>query len=99
MRVSEVVRREVQGRFAPNAARDLLALLETTEIPFLDPPDRADERARVHLAILLYANGDVERARRGVELAATDWRDLLIAAGMEHANWPDVLRNAGFPVP
>ena len=99
MRVSELVRGEIQRRFSPSDADELRTLLEKTEIPFLDAPDRASERARVHLAILLDANGDLDRARRGVELATWDWRDLLVTAGMEHANWPTVLRDAGYPVP
>jgi hypothetical protein len=72
---------------------------QNTELPFLERPERASERARVHLGILPYANGDLSRARMGVEAAAADWRDLLIAAGLEHADRPDVLRRAGYGVP
>lgn len=38
------------------------------------------ERDRVHLAILKQCNGDVERASRLVELASTDFRDVLVGA-------------------
>lgn len=37
-------------------------------------------RARVHLAILKQCNGEVERVRKLVELACTDFRDVLVGA-------------------
>lgn len=54
-----------------------------------DPQVLASER--VQAAIVIYANGDLERFGQAVELAATDWRDLLIAAGLADDDWPQVL--------
>jgi hypothetical protein len=97
MPVSELVRREVIARYPSEPAAEVLALFEGTELPFLERPSR--ERDRVQLAVLLLADGDVHKLREELELAAIDWRDVLMAAGLGHENWPDVLRRAGFPVP
>jgi hypothetical protein len=35
----------------------------------------------VEAAALTYANGDLERLERAVELALKDWRDLLVLVG------------------
>ncbi len=43
---------------------------------------------RVQAAIVLQANGDIARLRQMLDLASTDWRDLLIAAGLAEGDWP-----------
>ena len=72
-------------------------LLEATAIPPLDRPSR--ERDRVHFAILMRADGDFAQFARALATAAIDYRDLLMAAGMGNADWPQVLDGAGYPVP
>jgi hypothetical protein len=99
MEVSNLVRREVRARFAPRDAADVESLLGAALLPFLGEPARRRERDRVHLAILLLAHGDFEKLARNLALAATDWRDVLVAAGLGNDDWPEVLRAAGFPVP
>jgi hypothetical protein len=32
-------------------------------------------------------------------MARVDWRDLLVAAGLAHGDWPEALRAAGYRVP
>lgn len=61
--------------------------------------DKARERDRVHLAILKIADGDFTKFAHALAIAADDWRDTLMAADMGHANWPDVLKEAEYPVP
>ena len=46
---------------------------------------------RVQAAIVLLANGDIGRLKQAIDLAATDWRDLLVAAMLKKADWPDQL--------
>jgi len=99
MGMSALVRREVRARFAKVDAFDVEHLLEATQLPFLEEPNRRRERDRVHLAILKLANGDFERAARSLAQAASDWRDVLVEAGLANEDWPEVLRGAGFPVP
>lgn len=65
----------------------------------LDDASHPREHDRVHLGILKLADGDFERFARALALAATDWRDLLINAGLADDDWREVLRSADFPVP
>jgi hypothetical protein len=43
---------------------------------------------RVQAAIVVAAGGDIVRLRQMLDLAAYDWRDLLVAAGFAHEDWP-----------
>jgi hypothetical protein len=99
MPVSPLVKAEVVRRFEKHDAWDVERLLKATVLPFLDAADRDRERDRVHLAILKIADGDFTKFAHALALAADDWRDALMAAGMGHANWPEVLKDAGYPVP
>ena len=99
MQVSELVRREIRTRFGSDDAAALELRLETTPLPFLDAENRARERDRVHLGILLASRGDPERFVRHLDMAKRDWRDLLMASGLANGNWPEVLAAAGYPVP
>ncbi len=49
------------------------------------------DRERVVAAAVLGAHGDVLELGRLVELSQRDWRDVLVAGGLEHGDWPDVL--------
>jgi hypothetical protein len=53
---------------------------------------------RIRAAIVILADGDLSRFRRAIDLAKTDWRDLLIAAGLAHGDWPVRLDEALGPV-
>ena len=46
---------------------------------------------RLQAAIVLLAGGSFIRVREAVQLALTDWRDLLVAAELAHEDWPDRL--------
>jgi hypothetical protein len=96
--VSPSVRDEVRARFTDQDAVDVERLLGAIDLSLNEPAQRR-ERDRVHLGILLLAGGSFERFARVLALAATDWRDVLVAAGLANDNWPEVLRAAGFRVP
>lgn len=51
--------------------------------------DAAEER--VTAAVVILADGSVDRLLGAIELMETDWRDLLIAAELAHADWPSRL--------
>jgi len=99
MEVSALVRHEVRSRFAPDAAPLAGQRLAATELPGLSVPGNETLRDRVHLAVLKVAAGDVTRLGDALRLAARDWRDLLVTADLADADWPTVLRDAGYPVP
>jgi len=49
------------------------------------------DRERVLAAVVLGARGDVDTLGQLIELSRIDWRDLLVAGGLEHADWATVL--------
>jgi hypothetical protein len=98
MVVSGLVRGEVAKRFG-DASPSVIAALAGTPLPFLDAPNRARERDRVHLAIIKLAAGDAGRVTQLLQLASRDWRDTLVAAGLANSDWPELLRADGFSVP
>jgi hypothetical protein len=96
--VSALVRQEIEKRF-PDDAVSVIASFEATPLPFLDAENRRREKDRVHLAIIKLSGGDITRVPHSLEIAARDWRDVLVWSGLGQPNWPDVLRDSGFPVP
>jgi hypothetical protein len=89
MVVSKAVRREVEARFKRRDAADVLRLLESVALPGSE-----DGMDRIQFAILIVSRGDMAAFARALALAVTDWRDLLVSAGLEHENWPEVLHAA-----
>ena len=43
---------------------------------------------RVQTAVVLLSTGSWTRFEGAIKLAETDWRDVLISAGLEHEDWP-----------
>lgn len=86
--------RRIQRDFpAPGAAHGILTALD--RLPVEAGYDEEHFRTeRIRAAIVLLANGDLARFRSAVELAKTDWRDLLVAAELAHADWPTRLDEA-----
>jgi hypothetical protein len=76
----------------PGAAHGITVALERL-------PDEAGYDAehfrseRIRAAIILLADGDLTRFHQAIELAKTDWRDLLVAAQLANGNWPVRLDN------
>jgi hypothetical protein len=98
-RVCDVVRAEVADRFSAPNALQVVSALEGASLPLLEGADRDRDRARVHLATIKLADGDVARFEQALALARIDWRDVLVAAGLANADWPEVLHAAGWRVP
>lgn len=97
--ISDLVRDQAAQQFEAPALEEVLAALEATPLPLLETPDRRRDHDRVQLAVLKIAGHDSARFREALELAARDWRDVLVWAGLAHGNWPEVLRAAGMNVP
>ncbi len=96
------VRREVRGevlrRFSAQAIPEVLQALADLETP-PSSPEWSRTRARVQLAVLKVADGDVSRFFASVTLASADWRDVLCEAGLENDDWPAVLEASGYARP
>lgn len=71
----------------PGSAPEILRLL--AELP--SHPEDYLGSERVHAAIVLLANGNLSRFRQALDLSRTDWRDVLMAAGLADEDWPDHL--------
>jgi hypothetical protein len=99
MIVGSIVREAVAKRFPSGDAQLVVRRFAETDLPFLDDPRKERERNRVHLAVVKLADGQVIKFESALEQAALGWRDVLLAAGLGHEDWPEVLRTAGFPVP
>jgi hypothetical protein len=52
-------------------------------LPLLDETDERDIE-RIRTAALKMSEGDLEKLRKAVAVARSDWRDLLVAAGFGH---------------
>jgi hypothetical protein len=99
MQISPIVQSEIEERYRPEDAQRIAVKFSATPLPFLDAPGREQEAARVHLAVLLLAGDMPQEIDKWLNEAAKDWRDVLVAAGMENEDWPDILDAAGFRVP
>ena len=90
---------ELNQRFPSSVVADAISLLTTTPLPLLESKASSLERARVHMAAIKVADGDLDNLKKAVQLASVDWRDLLVQAGLSGADWKDVLTNSGFRAP
>jgi hypothetical protein len=95
--LSEGTRERVRALFQGEQVAIVEALLVTEcgdNLPLHPSQENAEGLERIRFAALRLSQGDVERLRRAVTLAKTDWRDLLVAA--EFARDADAHR-AWFP--
>jgi hypothetical protein len=74
--------------YGDGANRALSACLAA--VPELPLAERQDPE-RLAAAMLILGKGDPSTLDRAIALARRDWRDLLVAAGLAHGDWPEVL--------
>ena len=97
MEVSQTIETNVRAAFSSQDASAALHALASMQQP-PSTPEWAASRARVQIAVLMLAKGDVELLCKTIKQAQVDWRDTLMAAGLGNANWPSVASAAGFVV-
>jgi hypothetical protein len=97
--IRDEVREEVRRRFPREVEARVVRALSDMEDPPASSPSWSRARARVHLAIIKLADGNLDRLLANVVQAQIDWRDTLCAAGLENDDWPQVLQAAGYAVP
>lgn len=92
MPVSVRLERRIRRDFPePGSAAEIVRMLD--DLPSTagyDAEHFASERLQA--AIVLLAEGSICRFHEAVRRALTDWRDLLVAAGLAHESWPDRLQ-------
>ncbi|MFI1563925.1 hypothetical protein ACH4ZX_12850 [Streptomyces sp. NPDC020490] len=64
-------------------ASSVASLLEEAEVRVL----RESAEERITAAVVILADGSVDKLLSAIELMETDWRDLLVAAELAHADW------------
>jgi hypothetical protein len=79
--------RYVRARFPASEIGVILRAMDLWRISYEEVPPGE----RLQAAVLLLADGRAEDLALGFRIAEQDWRDLLMAAGLEHGNWGDVL--------
>ena len=92
--LSNETRRRLDALFREPQRQEATRLLIDecgNNLPVLERLDE-DQLERVRFAALKLSNGDLAALRRAVDLAKTDWRDLLMAAGFgldvhAHESW------------
>ena len=57
----------------------------------LDELRRLDADERVMTGVVLATSGSPGRLHEALASARLDWRDLLVATGLAHADWPQRL--------
>jgi hypothetical protein len=77
----------VRARFPASEIDDILRTLDRWTISYAEEPPGE----RLQAAVLILADGRAEDLAVGFGIAEQDWRDLLMAAGLENLNWGDVL--------
>ena len=60
---------------------------QLAELPETLPLASEQDSERLQAALVLPANGDYRLFLQQVELAQTDWRDALVAAGLGGEDW------------
>jgi hypothetical protein len=81
----------VERDFAQTDRAGAIHTLERVDLGTWRATDTAEGRERVLAAILVLAAGDERRLWREAREAEKDWRDTLVASGLEGADWPERL--------
>ena len=107
IQLSDYVCSRLQEALPAGVALEAINALNTTQFPLVEPGSILEKR--IHLAIVKlvcdpWSSVDAEpeggeKFHSALELGKTDWRDLLVSAGLEHDDWPRVLEDAGYRAP
>ena len=86
--LSARLKRRVIAEYGPDAS-DILTALE--DVPESLPLAERQDAERLQAAVVLASQGNTSEFARCRRLAQVDWRDALIAAGLENSDWPQRL--------
>ncbi|MFJ5049746.1 hypothetical protein [Streptomyces sp. NPDC088719] len=78
----------IEGQYGVDAGL-IFSLLEEAERGVFN--EAAEEK--VTAAVVIVANGSVDKLLDAIELMEVDWRDLLIAADLACTDWPSRLND------
>ena len=83
LRLTEWVNRE----FPAGSVEPVLS--ELRELP--DAVMGGQDPERIQAALVIRTGGDRQEFQAMLRLASEDWRDLLVAADLDHDTWPGLL--------
>lgn len=78
---ARVVRR-IQEDFAERAS-EVRRALARTQLPFVSGANRVLQE-QIHASVLRLSRGDRARFERNLRQASVDWRDVVVAADLQH---------------
>ena len=96
--IAEVVQQEISKQFSSADAPAVREAL-TTALFQIILNDNLLEIVRVQLAVLQLSKGQMDLFENALETANADWRDVLVASGLDRADWHRVLSARGIEVP
>jgi hypothetical protein len=85
--ISDRLAARIARQFPPRVAPELIKELSYVSFPVAEK----QEPERLLAAVAVVADGDERRFRAAIGLGMQDWRDLLVAAGLANADWPNRL--------
>ncbi|MER7541512.1 hypothetical protein [Actinomadura sp.] len=91
--VSERVRRRVRADFPHHVPQVTEALAGLTSDVFRGEPRDSIHVERIQVAALVLARGHLGELDEAISLGRTDWRDLLVAAGLADEGWQELVEN------
>lgn len=86
---SERLVRRIRQDFSTNDACRVIEALRP--IPDCFPLGANQDPERLQAAVVLTSDGNYTALQTAIQLGHADWRDLLMNAGLEHSNWPSKL--------
>lgn len=89
--VSERVRRRVQVDFPDRADPVVGHLARLTHEIFAGENPGPVAIERIHVAVLIVAQRDRRSFDQALATGRTDWRDLLVAAGLADEGWRELM--------
>lgn len=84
--LSEKTVERINALFSDSQREEVEELLKQEcgdNIPFCENKNKY-EMERIRFAVLKLSEGNMDKLIQAIELAQTDWRDLLMAAGFAH---------------
>ena len=85
--VTPRIERYVREHFGPEDAQRVLHALRDWRISYVEEPPGE----RLTAAVVLAGDGRRADVEGALQLAEVDWRDLLVAGGLAHGDWPQRL--------
>jgi hypothetical protein len=93
-RLSQETERRIAALFPASSRAEVSQLLIIqcgNNLPFYDNDDEF-QMERIRFSVLKLSAGNIDKLKDAIELAKTDWRDLLVAAGFAddiaaHKRW------------